>query len=77
MASKKKRIPETLKENRPASGALDANDALRLAVTDERFAKALISEPTKFQDLFSLRDTEIRAIEESIGDLQADDGGYE
>jgi hypothetical protein len=57
---------------------LDANDALKLAVSDERFAKALIREPEKFAKTFNLRDIEIEAIRSSVGHLATEtDGGYE
>lgn len=62
-----------IKDVRPARGELDVNDALRLAVEDQRFANALIRTPEKFQAVFNLRDLEVSAIKDALGGLAAAD----
>lgn len=59
--SKKK--PRT---TRTAASKLTSTDALRLAVSDEKFAAALVKDPGKFKAIFNLRDDEIKAIRESV-----------
>jgi len=56
-----------IKDIRPPKGDLDINDALRLAVEDERFAAALATDPERFKSVFKFNDAEVAAIRESIG----------
>ena len=46
--------------------ALDVNDLLRLAVQDQRFAGAMISEPGRFKKAFNLSATSLTAITEAM-----------
>jgi hypothetical protein len=63
-----------IKDIRPGRGELDVNDALRLAVEDERFSRALLSDPQKFAPAFNLREIEIAAINEAVGGIVKDGG---
>lgn len=64
-----------IKDIRPVTAQLDSTDALKLAVADERFARALIDDPEKFRELFNLRDIEVDAIRDSLDHIVQDGGG--
>ena len=58
-----------VKDVRGARGELDVNDALRLAVQDERFAVALVKKPEALQGVFNLKEIEVAAIRDAVGGL--------
>ena len=76
---RKKAKRKTTRRRVTRVASLDANDALRLAVSDKKFAQALIKNPERFKDAFRLSPSEIGAIKEGLGGgrggLAAD--GYE
>lgn len=43
---------------------LDVNDMLRMATTDDKFARALVSKPEDFKSMFNLKDAEVKALRE-------------
>ena len=63
-----------VKDTRGPRGELDVNDALRLAVQDERFATALVKRPEALQSVFNLKDIEVAAIKDALGGISTEVG---
>jgi len=63
-----------IQDIRGGAAELDVNDALRLAVTDERFAVTLAKNPESLQGPFNLQPIEVAAIREALGGLSSTAG---